>query len=714
MLTQTDLPDFEKEQPFLCQEDYMNCLLNAFAVFLLDYQKEYVEITGSISELIPMGYAALAELKLRGRTAVRQPSASDGDSITPALFFKTIKKRLLHSPHMPLRQICDRLYLDDFGVFCLTGAIAFSLDTIYSRILASPEGFPVDLLARIFYGEAFLSHRQFPHIQHTLDALSLLLFFPESDRGISMALKADSRLMTFLYHPDGENMLLKPYCFYTSPEDQLPPVIANREILNGLKHAVRQEQKQFLLWGEEGSGKRYFVKLLCAEFHYSCLFVDSDHFFSLEGQVYESSVWELVRECFFKELSCCFYDFSMEQTHSFARCTAAFSQLLPYTPLFAVTARIADFTMDKTTSSVHGLHMMVQDIPVPNASIRGDLLKHYLRRDQLEKDLPLQELANKFAFTPGQILAAVSSARKEQRRFSQTSSMNTACLLKGFHHTLEHSLSQKATRIPACFVMDDVVLPKEQKNLLQTACSYVRHSDTIYNDWNFSSKIVYGKGTSLLFYGPPGTGKTMTAQVLANELGLELYRIDLSRIADKYVGETEKNLAFIFEQAKKASAILFFDEADALFGKRSEVSSSNDKYSNMETSFLLQCIEDYDGISILATNNKQNIDPAFYRRIRFFVNFPMPDASMRLEIWKKSFPDACPLEPDIPFAELAQTFELSGAGIKNIALNAAFYAAARDTPITLACIVNSICLEYRKTNPVSGPDCVNPYTHLLW
>ena len=202
--------------------------------------------------------------------------------------------------------------------------------------------------------------------------------------------------------------------------------------------------------------------------------------------------------------------------------------------------------------------------------------------------------------------------------------------------------------------------------------------------WGFGRKLAQGKGVTALFAGPSGTGKTMAAEVIAGELGLDLYKIDLAGVVSKYIGETEKNLDRIFAAAEDANAILFFDEADALFGKRSEVRDAHDRYANIEIAYLLQKMEEYDGVAILATNLRSNLDEAFVRRLAFTVHFPFPDEADRRRIWRGIWPAATPLAADVDLDFLAAQFKLSGGNIKNIALAAAFLAAADGRPVAMA------------------------------
>ena len=251
-----------------------------------------------------------------------------------------------------------------------------------------------------------------------------------------------------------------------------------------------------------------------------------------------------------------------------------------------------------------------------------------------------------------------------------------------------------ADRIEASFDWDDIVLPAPARTQLEEIAAQVRHRATVYEDWQFAARLPRGRGVTALFAGPSGTGKTMAAEVLARELDLDLYRIDLAGVVNKYIGETEKNLRRIFAAAEESGAILFFDEADALFGKRTDVRDSHDRYANIEIDYLLQRMEAYTGLAILATNRKTALDRAFLRRLRFLVDFPFPAADLRLRIWQKVLPPSAPVER-LDFAALAQ-LDLAGGNIQSIALNAAFLAAADGRVITMDHLLHAAEREYAK------------------
>ena len=267
-------------------------------------------------------------------------------------------------------------------------------------------------------------------------------------------------------------------------------------------------------------------------------------------------------------------------------------------------------------------------------------------------------------------------------------------------------LDQLAVRVESRPRWRDLVLPREERHLLYTIARHATRRRVVYDDWGFGAPSQRGLGTAVLFAGESGTGKTLAAEVIAAHLQLNLYRIDLSAVVSKYIGETEKNLRQLFDAAEQGGSILFFDEADALFGKRSEVKDSHDRYANIEINYLLQRMETYKGLAILATNFKSAIDSAFLRRLRFIVNFPFPGPGQRRLIWKRAFPAGAPLERDdredrVDFDRLAR-LNLTGGSIHNVAVNAAFAAATRRRRITMPDVVDAVRVELRKLDrPIS-------------
>ncbi|PPD31597.1 MAG: AAA family ATPase [Methylomonas sp.] len=304
-----------------------------------------------------------------------------------------------------------------------------------------------------------------------------------------------------------------------------------------------------------------------------------------------------------------------------------------------------------------------------------------------------QRLSGQYSFDRSEIITLAETVLRECRgdESALDDSLWRACRLRA-----RVGMEQLAQRIDTKAVWDELVLPAEQKALLRQITDQVAQRNRVYDAWGFREKMNRGLGISALFAGESGTGKTMAAEVIANELKLDLFRIDLSAVVSKYIGETEKNLRKLFDAAEDSGAILFFDEADALFGKRSEVKDSHDRYANIEINYLLQRMEAYRGLAILATNMKNALDKAFVRRLRFIVDFPFPGTEERTAIWKKVFPAHTPIAPSLDYPRLA-ALNLTGGNIHNVALNAAFLAAQlRDGQITMPLLLNAARSEFKK------------------
>jgi hypothetical protein len=257
-----------------------------------------------------------------------------------------------------------------------------------------------------------------------------------------------------------------------------------------------------------------------------------------------------------------------------------------------------------------------------------------------------------------------------------------------------HQLAAVATKVEAAATWEDIVLPLDGLAQLKEICSRVALAHRVLGEWGFDRRLSHGKGIAALFSGPSGTGKTMAAEVIANELGLDLYRVEIPAVMSKWIGETEKNLEKVFRVAD--NAILFFDEADALFGKRSEVRDAHDRYANVEVSYLLQRIEGFEGLAILATNLRHHMDEAFLRRLTFVVQFPFPDDVQRQRIWERIWPKETPVSPALDFQRVARSFRLAGGNVKNVALAAAFAAAQRGSVVEQSDIVHAVRREYQK------------------
>jgi SpoVK/Ycf46/Vps4 family AAA+-type ATPase len=259
---------------------------------------------------------------------------------------------------------------------------------------------------------------------------------------------------------------------------------------------------------------------------------------------------------------------------------------------------------------------------------------------------------------------------------------------------LDDRLAGLATRVATAQTWDDLVLPEDQTTAIVELLSRIRERRRVYEDWGFGGKLGKGLGVAALFSGPPGTGKTMAAALVARDLGVELYQVDLSKLASKWIGETEKNLAALFDAAEAGHAILLFDEADAVFGKRTDVKSSNDRHANHEVNYLLQRLESFAGVCLLTTNHEAAIDEAFRRRLSVHVRFSVPEAEERRRLWRALLPAQAPRTADLGVDQLARAFVMSGGHIRNAVVRAAFLAADEDAAIGQAHLERAARLEY--------------------
>ena len=353
----------------------------------------------------------------------------------------------------------------------------------------------------------------------------------------------------------------------------------------------------------------------------------------------------------------------------------------------------------RTSWQPHGFdrdrNLLWLDFPIPDYEQRLALWKHFLRSSPVaDGEMDVTTLAGQFTLTATQIRDAMASARDmAAQRGGPLHDQDLFAAARA--HSNPH-LSSLAQKIAPRYTWDDIVLPADQLALMHEIIATVRGRPVVLETWGVGQKLASSEGVTVLFAGPPGTGKTMAAEIIAAELGLELYKIDLSTVVNKYIGETEKNLGRIFDEASNSNAILFFDEADAIFGKRSEVKDAHDRYANIEVSYLLQRMETYDGVTVLATNMRANLDEAFTRRLQFAMDFPFPDEAYRLRIWQALFPPGVPRADDLDLGLMARRFKLAGGNIRNIIVSAAFLAASDGGQLTMQHLLHGARRELQK------------------
>lgn len=626
----------------------------------------------------------------------------------------------LAEPDAPLPRLAALFGLSSFEQDVLLLAIAPELDLRYERLYAyiqddvTRKRPTVDLALRLLATRAGdrLAQRacfaaEAPLMQHRL-----LEIFEEGQRHaplLARVVKADDRIVAALIGQRTLDPLLAPFVSLSRPARRFADLIFPAALLDQLRQTLETETSGFVLalQGGYGSGRRAVAETLCASAGQPLLSVDLARLVESDLSP-EEGTRRVIREAMLNGAAILWLGIdpllqALEPS--------------PWRP--AVLAALDDFhgrsflPLEQSWESRGALQRsryLRVTLPVPTYSERERLWEMRLNGDAPPTEA-LQALASTFRLSGGQIRDAVAMARSLTSWHGgqlQLDHLYAACRSQS-----SGKLDSLAHKIIATYRWDDIVLPGDKIGQLSEICTQVRHRRTVLETWGFDRHLAMGKGLNVLFAGESGTGKTMAAEIIATDLGLELYKVDLSTLVSKYIGETEKNLDRIFTAAREANAILFFDEADAIFGKRSEVKDAHDRYANIEVGYLLQKMEEYDGVVILATNLKKNIDDAFVRRLHMTIDFPFPEEDDRLRIWRKVFPPEAPLGEDVDLAFLARQFKVSGGNIRNIALLAAFLAAEDGGGIGMAHLVRALRREYQKLGKLVTQSDFGQYLPLI-
>jgi SpoVK/Ycf46/Vps4 family AAA+-type ATPase len=347
------------------------------------------------------------------------------------------------------------------------------------------------------------------------------------------------------------------------------------------------------------------------------------------------------------------------------------------------------------------LPVLIQ-VPIPDAASRRRIWQAGARRHGLSMpDDLLDQLVNSYLFTETQIASMFKELAG--RSLLEGGSLGGQALLDICRDASVSGQLSVAEEVKTRYRLDDIVLPDATRGWLEEVLQHARHRHQVIEQWGFDRHNANSRNLCVLFHGPSGTGKSMAASIIANELNLGLYRVDLASVLSKCIGETEKQLAQLFDQAESTNVVLCFDEAESLFAKRTEMHDAHDRYANLQTGYLLQRIETYPGIVVLSTNLLGNIDKAFTRRFKFVIEYPFPGAAQRRELWRKAFPPGAPLAGDVDVDLLAERAPLSGGNINNIALRAAFYAAGEGGAVSMAHLLRAVEREYDKLGKVFAP-----------
>lgn len=512
---------------------------------------------------------------------------------------------------------------------------------------------------------------------------------------LSRSIKVDERIISFLLEFDEIDPRIKNFStimnsLRTIKDLSLPE--NDTALIDKIKWYFQTNNPQiFFLAGPYGTGKKTVAEIVSNEFDMPLLIVDSKVL--LENGSYE--MLDLVfREALLQKASIYFegFDAVVKDANTKVSPLNIIKKMDQY-PYWIFLSGGQSWEPPCVFNN-HGFISL--DLPLPEAKNRKMLWDAFLDGYDLSGDVDLNEISGKFKFSAGQIKDAIFTAGQVAKsRGDDDQAISLSDLYRGCKAQSNQKLSSMAKKIEPRYTWEEIILPNDVKEQLREISSHVKYRETVYSDWGFDRKLSLGKGLNIFFSGTSGTGKTMAAEIIAKEVGLDLYKIDLSSLVSKYIGETEKNLNKIFKEAETSNAILFFDEADAIFGKRSEIKDSHDRYANIEVNYLLQKMEEHEGIVILASNYKKNIDDAFLRRLHFAIEFPFPNETLRKKIWKNIFPKETPVNDDIDFGFLAN-FKITGGNIKNIVLAATFLAAEGSRIVKMEYIIKATKREFQK------------------
>ncbi len=600
--------------------------------------------------------------------------------------------------HLPLVALARRFALTDFDLEALLVCLAPEIGPGYEKLYAylhddvtrkrpspglilallceEPEE-RLDRRARFAADAPLLGHRLLLRADGAGDEPGLL----------SRPLVMDERIVGYLLGIDAVDERIAPFTHVVRP-------LAASEGPASVSPAGGEAPRRLVFWGPAGTGKRAAAEAASTRAGRALLVVDVPDLLARAGDL-RAAGERIVREAALRPADV-YLDGAEALLDEAAPAGAArdLFRSLDAAPAAVVVGSLRPWP--PLASGEEGAYRRVAFAP-PAAEERLDLWHRLVRERRLElaPDADLGAVAERFDFPPASIRLALSEAAQEAA--ARVGPISADDLARACRAQRSGGLAALAREVTPLYTWEDIVLPADRLAQLREVSAHARYRRQVFETWGLERKIARGRGLSVLFVGPSGTGKTMAAEILAADLGLDLYTVDLASVVSKYIGETEKNMARIFEQAEKSRALLFFDEADALFGKRSAVRDSHDRYANIEINYLLQRMEDHDGTVILASNLRRNIDPAFTRRLRFVVEFPLPGEADRRRIWRRLFPEPLPVAADVDLDFLARKFKITGGSIKNIVLHAAFLAAADGAPVAMEHLVRATGRELQKT-----------------
>jgi SpoVK/Ycf46/Vps4 family AAA+-type ATPase len=555
----------------------------------------------------------------------------------------------------------------------------------------------LDILCKS-YGEK-LSRRRYFAPGSALIINSLIYLVDDNSRKscsqLGRSLVADERIRDYLFGFDDLDASLSQFTKVIKPHRLPEELVLPRDLKDRLPLLIHKIEVDpsiiFYFRGAVGSGKKTIAEAISHKLGRGLMVADAASMVTSTCS-FDRLIRLLCREAQLQDLLIYLDNFDILFEHNSTSLLKTAMANVTNCPNPIIFAGSKAWSADHTCQNKHLVEI---EIPPSDYKQRKDMWHMYLDSSASIGESVVDALATKFRLNSGQIRESYLLA-KSHAVCNDVTEVNEEDLYQACRTVSNQKLADLAQKIVSRYVWEDIVLPAERMQELREIYNHVKYRHIVYGEWGFDRKISRGNGLNVLFAGASGTGKTMAVEIMANELKLDLYKIDLSSIVSKYIGETEKNLNHIFKEAQDSNSILFFDEADSLFGKRSEVRDSHDRYANIEIAYLLQKMEDYEGIVILATNLGKNIDEAFARRMHFVMEFPSPNEDQRLKMWQKVFPPNAPICSDVDLPFMARQFRISGGNIRNIALAAAFLAASNKTEIRMKHLILAMKREYQK------------------
>lgn len=639
---------------------------------------------------------------------------------------KKARNSFVHGIAIPLEFLFQAFGLTEAGKFCILMALSIEYDKTMGRLFGLlqdnyKEIFPtLDLCMKIY--SAYEEERFQYRTELLIHKNGFQLLLQESLENSRTPIKVHKRVLCFLDNFEESDQELEGICNLLLEEYQPEYSPERKEQLKLLAQAAWRKETRNVCYvhGPQGAGRCRLVRQVTASAKKPLLIIDTKLLY-YEKENIDSLLRSILRELIIRNaVPCCIHGEILVAGEEDSEATKTQKQLFTgklIRNLIVQGSCLFITSLKKWEGNWFWNETAKTDWEIPFPSMKEQitlwtrLLKKSEEQGLLSEDVWPQKLGVRFSLTIGQMIEALKRT-EDWCKARNKKKIDKEILYKFCRQQIVMDLGNHVVKVETHYQWEDLVLPHRQKEALKSACNQVEFSHQIYDTWSFGKKIAYGRGVSMLFYGPPGTGKTMGAQVMANQLSMELYKVDLSSIMSKYIGETEKNLGKIFEQIKKSRSILFFDEADALFGKRTEVKDSHDRYANAETAYLLQRMEEYQGIVIMATNYIQNFDEAFKRRIKFMIEFPFPLASYRKNLWQTVFPEEAPVG-ELDYEYLAEQFELSGSSIRNIGTAAAFLAAGAGEKIGMKQVLIALREELIKCGKSMPLESFGEYFWLL-